>query len=153
MLVSTVAIGGECKTQIEPLLPSGQFDSESIFHLCAAEAATGDAEALYFVSFFYFGSNDFAHDPTKGVQAVLAAADKGYAQAQFWMGWQYESGGHLPRDYKAALNSYRAAAESDHALAISRLERVYRNGELGVRPNAAVADAYAKKRSCCESGT
>ncbi len=153
MLVATVAMGSDCEAKIAPMLTSGQFDSESVFHLCAAEAATGDAEALYFVSFFYFDSNGFAHDAGKGVQAVQAAADKGYAQAQFWMGWQHESGSHLPLDYEAALNWYRAAAESNHALAISRLERVYRNGELGVAPDAAVADAYAKKRPCCSSGT
>jgi TPR repeat protein len=153
MLASTIAVGGECKAQIEPLQTSGQFDSESIFHLCADEAAAGDAEALYYVSFFYFGSNDFAHDTSKGIQVVQAAADKGYAQAQFWMGWQHESGQHLPRDYEAALNWYRAAAESNSALAISRLERVYRNGELGVMPDAAVVDEYARKRPCCQSGT
>ena len=55
----TFAIGAECKSRIMPLMESSEADPEPVFEVCAAEAANDDAEALYYVSFFYFGLGRF----------------------------------------------------------------------------------------------
>jgi TPR repeat protein len=146
VLACPAAIAGQCKSLVEPMALSRDPDSKPTFDLCRAEADDGDADALYFLSFFYFGSNSFAADESKGVATVRASAEKGYAQAQYWMGWQHEIGGHLPQDNAAAISWYEKAADAGFAMAFDRLERAYRNGELGLAVNHLKADSYARRR-------
>jgi TPR repeat protein len=141
-----LAFGAECKARIMPLMDSPQTDPKAAFDVCSTEAATGDAEALYYVSFFYFGLNGFERDEVKAVSATRSSAEKGYPQAQYWMGWQHEIGDHLPQDNKAALNWYEMAASAGFPMAFDRLARAYRNGELGVSVDLVKADHYARAR-------
>jgi TPR repeat protein len=141
------ALASECREQLEPLLVSEQPKATvALFEVCKAEAAAGDAEALYWVSFFYFGLLEYTSDERRGVESTTASAEKGYAQAQYWMGWQSEIGGLLPQDAVAAVAWYKRAAESNNWLALERLSRAYRNAELGLERDIARAEQYAARR-------
>jgi TPR repeat protein len=144
---STYAFAGECRARLEPMLDAEKVEnSRSVFDLCAAEAGQGDAEALYFVSFFYFGFDAFARDESKGLAAARSSAEKGYAEAQYWMGWQHEIGNHLPRNEASALQWYEKSAASGFWMALDRLARAHRNGELGLSVDTAKAEYYSKQR-------
>jgi uncharacterized protein len=121
-------------------------NSRSVFDLCAAEAAQGDAEAMYFVSFFYFGFDGFERDESRGIALTRSAAEKGYAQAQYWMGWQHEMGGHLQQDHSAARLWYGRSAAAGFCMASHRIARAYRNGELGLQANPAKAQSFGCKK-------
>jgi TPR repeat protein len=141
------ALAGECRERLEPLLASEQPKATvALFEVCQVAAAAGDGEALYWVSFFYFGLLESTPDERRGVESVAASAEKGYALAQYWMGWQSEIGEWLPQDAAAAIAWYEKAADSNHWLALERLSRAYRNGELGLEPDAERAEQYAARR-------
>ena len=145
--VSSRAFAGECREELEPLLLTERPEATiALFDACQAEADSGDAEALYWVSFFYFGLLESTLDERRGTQSVTASAEKGYAQAQYWMGWQSEIGGFLPQDFAAAVNWYERAANSNNWMALERLSKAYRNGELGLEPDGARAEQYAARR-------
>ena len=68
-------------------------------------------------------SSDFQKgmDAAKSVDFATALrewtplAEKGNAFAQFWLGWWYNIGNGVPKDYKTAIKWYRLAAEQGHA--------------------------------------
>ena len=147
LVMSGAAQASECRTRLEPLLNAEEpKDSRSVFELCEAEATAGDAEAMYYVSFFYFGFDGFGRDTEKGVALARAAAEKGYAQAQYWLGWQHEIGGHLPQDNAAALEWYRRSAASGYCMASDRLARAHKNGELGLTADPTQVQLLPCKR-------
>ena len=149
LLLNSAAFAGECRVQLEPLLAEQDMKpSPALFQICRSEADAGDAESLYWVSFFYFGLLESAIDTKRAVQAVNTSAEMGYAKAQYWMGWQSEIGGHLPQDLVAALEWYEKAAKSDDWMALDRLEKAYRNGELGLEADEAKAQQYATRQHC-----
>ena len=146
-----VAVAGDCKSRLEPLLNANRAENvRPVFDICKAEAAAGDAEALYFVSFFYFGLGGLENNPTQAVAATRASADKGYPQAQYWMGWQQELGNHLPQDDVAALAWYEKSAAGGFWMGYDRLARAYRNGELGVAVDLQKADYYLLQKQKCK---
>lgn len=135
--------------QLEPYVArQDSKPSLDVFELCRSEAEAGDAESLYWVSFFYFGLLESTLDEQRGVQATSESADLGYEGAQFWMGWQSEVGGHLPQDPVVALGWYEKAAESGHWMALDRLAKAYRNGELGLEIDEVKAQEYATRQDC-----
>ena len=149
LLLSSSVFAGDCRAQLEPfLVESDSKPSSVLFELCQSEADAGDAESLYWVSFFYFGLLESTLDEQRGVQVTSASADMGYGKAQFWMGWQSEIGGLLSQDLAVALEWYEKAAESDHWMALDRLERAYRKGELGLEVNEAKAQYFAARQRC-----
>jgi TPR repeat protein len=149
LLLNSAAFAGECRVQLEPLLVEQDMKpSPALFEICQSEAEAGDAESLYWVSFFYFGLLESTLDTQRAVQVVNASAEMGYAKAQYWMGWQSEIGGDLPQDLVAALEWYEKAAKSDDWMALDRLERAYRNGELGLEADEAKAQQYAELDKC-----
>lgn len=144
LALPAVALGGECATRLEPLLNQDKPTNVApVFDLCKREADKGDAESLYFTSFFYFGFGGLEQNAGKGVAATRAAAEKGYADAQFWMGWQHEIGVHLPKDAALSMTWYQKAAATGHGWAIDRLVRAYEKGDLGVAVDLAKAKQYA----------
>jgi hypothetical protein len=148
-LLNSAAFAGECRVQLEPLLAEQEMKpSPALFEICRSEADAGDAESLYWVSFFYFGLLESTLDTQRALKAVNTSAEMGYARAQYWMGWQSEIGGDLPQDMVAALEWYERAAKSDNWMALDRLERAYRNGELGLEADEAKAQQYAARQIC-----
>lgn len=147
LIFSTTASAGECKSQLESLLVSDTDESSpEVLALCQAESESGDAEATYHLSFFYFGTVGTEVDKRRGVELVREAAEKGYALAQYWMGWQSEIGQHLEKDDVAAVDWYQKAAESENWMALDRLERAYRNGELGLDVDKVRALEFSRNR-------
>ena len=149
LLLNSATFAGECRVQLEPLLAEQDLKPSTVlFEICRSEAEDGDTESLYWVSFFYFGLLESTLDTQRAVQAVNTSAEMGYTKAQYWMGWQSEIGGHLTHDLVAALEWYERAAKSDHWMALDRLEKAYRNGELGLVADEAKAQQYAVRQRC-----
>lgn len=67
------------------------------------------------------------------------AAAKGDVKAQYQMARIYESGfeHYFTTSDEKSLDYYQQAASQGHTLAISRLVKVYQNGELGQAVNAS----------------
>jgi TPR repeat protein len=150
LLVASSAAAGECKSLVDPALESERVANvRELFGVCSAEAAAGDAEALYYLSHFYFGFAGFEMDVAKAVSVARTAAEKGYGPAQHWMGWQHETGSHLERDEVNALAWYRRAAESGYWMAFDRLALAYRDGDLGLPVDEEKSRHFLElKRQC-----
>jgi TPR repeat protein len=103
------------------------------FRLWSSLAEEGHPQSMYYLSGAYFDGipNVVERDSAEALAMLRAAAERGVPQAQFDLAWQLESGMHTPPDLKAALKFYEQAASNGYALAISRLVRVYSQGELG----------------------
>ena len=63
----------------------------------------------------------------EAVKWYWLAAEQGDAEAQFNLGYMYESGHEVFQDYKKAFKWYRLAAEQGHASAQSNLGIMYAN--------------------------
>lgn len=72
---------------------------------------------------------------------MSALAEKGYAKAQFRMGWIYERGIGIPQDYARAREWYAKAMANGEASAIARMGLLYELG-LGVEKNYDKAAEY-----------
>jgi TPR repeat protein len=73
------------------------------------------------------------------------------SEAQYWLGWQTESGPLLPHDALVARGWYERAAVGRHRLALERLARAYEAGELGLTPDPQAAlRLRAEIRRCAE---
>ena len=55
-------------------------------------------------------------------------AEQGDANAQYGLGFMYDTGQGVPQDYAAAMSWYRKAADQGHAAAQSNLGTMYANG-------------------------
>jgi len=112
------------------------------------ELASEDPRAVFYLSAAYArgAPGIFERDEARSLDLLMEAAEKGFPQAQFSLAWQYESGALMPRDWKKALALYEKAAGEGHVFAISRLIRVYSQGELGVLPDDAKANYWRARR-------
>jgi hypothetical protein len=61
-------------------------------------------------------------------EAFSAAADDGYAMAQYYMGMLYENGLGVDKDYETAYDWYLKAAEANYAPALNQIGYLYYNG-------------------------
>ena len=93
---------------------------------------------MYYLSAAYFGGvPDLIKADDKAALSLLEkSAEKGSPEAQFSLGWQYESGAKVKADPERAFRLYESAARQGYSLAVSRLIRVFSNGELGKSPDA-----------------
>lgn len=141
----------DCRAHLRPLLLDAQVDAaavEVVRRLCEAEAGAGDADALYQLALMDLGLAG-RWQPEAAIPRIHTAAEKGIAEAQYWLAWQHESGSLLPQDTQAALDWYRRAAESRHRLAIGRLADAYESGELGLSRDPSQAMRYRALQSQC----
>jgi TPR repeat protein len=125
------------------------------FRLWTELAKAGDAEAKYYLSGVYFrGIPDLvAADSNVALALIEEAADSGFAEAQFALAWQLESGANTKANPSEALRRYEQAANNGFALAMSRLIRIYSSGELGQPVNEQKADVWRdRRRRCCSNG-
>ena len=76
--------------------------------------------------------------------ASAEAAEQGDSDAQYNLGYMYESGQGVPRNYKVAVNWYQKAADQGHANAQYNLGYMYTNGQ-GVPKNYKVAAHWYHK--------
>ena len=78
-----------------------------------------------------------------------AAAAKGSVEAQFLLGWFYDHGNGVRRDYRQAAAYYRAAAERGYSAAEDNLGTLYESGR-GVHKN--LSEAARWYRAAAEQG-
>ncbi|MFN7571262.1 MAG: tetratricopeptide repeat protein [Betaproteobacteria bacterium] len=97
--------------------------------------------ALLLVALCLFGSASAQPAPAR---AVLEAAQKGDAPAQFKLGEMYDLGQGVPQDYAQAVKWYRAAAEQGLAAAQFALAEMLKNGD-GVAKNLAEAVRWYRR--------
>jgi TPR repeat protein len=151
LALPAAAQAGFCRAAVRPLLLSTTPDAEALGNArrtCAAEAEAGNADSLYHLALFSLGLGG-EWRPDAAVPMVREAAGAGVPEAQYWLAWQLESGDLLPRDEAAALGWYQRAAAANHRLAIGRLARAYRAGELGLPRDPLLALEYEARQAQC----
>lgn len=148
-----LAAAGECRDDLHPLLlqpDPAAGDLARVRALCAAEAESGDPDATYQLALFSLGLGG-NWQPGEALPLIRSAADRGVAEAQYWLAWQSESGPALPHDPAVALAWYEKAAAGRHRLALQRLAEASERGELGLPVNERKALEYrAQIRRCDE---
>ena len=77
-------------------------------------------------------------------KTIQELAEAGDADAQYSMGWMYDTGDGVPKDYAEAVKWYRKAAEQGHAVAQFNLGVMYADGE-GVPKDMAEATKWIRK--------
>ena len=140
----------ECRASLRPLLlGSGHHETEiyAVRSLCEREYAAGSADAGYQLALIDLGLDGWA--PERAIPLIREAADRGVAEARYWLAWQYEAGPLLDNDPASALHWYRAAAEQDHRLALQRLADAYELGELGLPVDAFQAAQFRARAQRC----
>lgn len=145
------AAHADCRAQLRPLLLDVRTEAAAVDAIrpqCEAEAAAGDADALYQLALMDLGLAG-RWQPEVAIPRMRSAAASGIAEAQYWLAWQYESGALLARDDAAALDWYRRAAAQRHQLALARLVEVHETGGLGLAPDPAQALHYRALQSQC----
>ena len=85
----------------------------------------------------------------EAIPFIREAAEKGYAEAQFRLGWCYRNGYGLTKSDTEAVKWYRKAAEQGHAQAQTNLGFCYRNG-IGVTKD--YTEAIKLYRKAAEQG-
>ena len=96
---------------------------------------------LNLIVFFCLSNNVSAQSYS---QALLDSANAGYASAQNKLGYMYEKGEGVTKDYAEALKWFRKAAEQGNAKAQYNLGVMYINGE-GVTQDYAEALKWFRK--------
>jgi TPR repeat protein len=145
------ALASECYDALQPLMLEQNPDVVQVRQaraICTREADAGDVDARYRLSFFYLGLSEWR--PDEAVRLIDNAAVDGIPEAQYWLGWQYESGPLLPDDHALALRWYQAAAGADHRLALERLARAYGEGELGLQADTRKASVMSAAAARCD---
>lgn len=121
---------------------------QEAFSLWRKLAERGDAKAMYYLSAVYFqGIPGLVEvDDNTALSWLEKSAAKGLPEAQFNLAWQYENGMKIKQDSERALLLYENAAGQGYSLAISRLIRVFTNGELGKSPDPKQVEYWKQKR-------
>lgn len=116
-------------------------------------AGQGDSKAMYYLSAAYFNgvAGLVEADDKMALGLLEKAAENGLPEAQFSLGWQYESGTKVDRDPERAFRFYESAARQGYTLAMSRLIRVFSEGELGKPRDDERAKYWQQKRRASAS--
>ena len=108
--------------------PAGQQDgnSTSLVKLQAV-ASSGDAAAQFRLAFYLFQTGD-PPDYSSILTWLRSSTEQHYAPAQCTLGYLYEKGLGLHRDYAKAAENYRAAALQGDSIAQNNLGYLYYTG-------------------------
>ena len=63
-------------------------------------------------------------EQTEAITQLRVAADQGDADAQYNLGWMYDTGAGVTQSYQEAAKLYRLAADQGHAMAQGRLKEL-----------------------------
>ena len=80
-------------------------------------------------------------DNARAVEWYTRAAEAGYAEAQYNLGYMYEQGRGVPQDYAKAVEWYRKAADNGEAAAMYSMGLMYDQG-TGVQANLSEAQRW-----------
>jgi hypothetical protein len=83
-------------------------------------------------------------DSVEAIKWYRKAAEQGYANAQYELGWMYDSGNGVPMDSAEAVNWYRKAAEQGHADAQDNLGDMYAIGRGVPKDSTEAVNWYRK---------
>ena len=113
---------------------------EDIAVQTAIEAAKADATELYRKGYEYYKNKNYL----EAVKYLRQAAEKGNADAQYFMGDCYGTGKGVQQDYKESFKWYKLSAEQGDKYAQSNLAAYYSAG-LGVEKDYNEAVKWARK--------
>ena len=109
------------------------------------KAIKGDKEAQYKIGWYYrYGSHDVPENFVQAVYWYRKAAEQGYAEAQYELGYCYMGGNGVAEDETQAVSWYRKAAEQGHADAQLMMGHAYSRGS-GVKQDYDIAISWYKK--------
>jgi uncharacterized protein len=120
------------------LVPKDDKQAENWF-LKSAQKDYAPAECT--LGLMYWGLHSEA---AKAAMWLERAAQKGDADAQFWLGVAYEQGSFETINYREALNWLQKSARQGHPDAQNSLGQMYEDGE-GVKQNYAMAAKWYRK--------
>ena len=104
---------------------------EQVYRKLEADAAAGDAKALYIVGWSLVTGDAFpglAKDPARGLPMLEQAAEQGNAQAQFALAEMLLRGRHVERDAARGAFWLGKAAQNSDAEVLTLACRVYSTG-------------------------
>lgn len=101
-------------------------------------AESGDAFARHDLSNFLSQRDSSTPGYDIALEWLCQSADRGQPDAQFLLGYLYEQGRGLPRNYAKAAENYHAATLQGHAIAQNNLAALYQHGR-GVPKNLGKA--------------
>jgi uncharacterized protein len=125
-----------------PQSPQAQAPGSTASDL-QSRAESGDSGAQYRLAISILKrDNGSADDIQSAVKWLRASAARNNANSAFYLGYLYEHGKFVPKDYKLAFQNYRIAAEAHYGPAENNLAWLYLNGQ-GVAKSAGKAmDLY-----------
>ena len=103
-------------------------DNEESYRLTKLASKQGDANSQNLLGWIYAkGYTYMGSDYKKALKCFSKAAEKDNTCAQFYLGWMYDNGVGVPKNYKEAAKWYRKAAEQSHSI-VSEYELFYKIG-------------------------
>jgi uncharacterized protein len=138
---------------VSPVSPAASGRPEANSSVSVAElvsrAGSGDVSAKQQLSRFLLHSEPAAEGYDLAITWLRSLASQSVPQARFLLGYLYEHGRGLPRDYAKAAENYQAAALQDISSAQNNLADLYQRG-LGVpRSDQKAIELY---RAAAEHG-
>jgi TPR repeat protein len=109
-----------------------------------ALADQGDLKAQTKLAVMYARGDGVTQDNKQALALFLKAAQKNYAEAQYYAGLMYVSGQGVPQDFDTSLAWFRKAADQGNTAAQYQLGLMYLKGQ-GVAQSAKEAIAWYKK--------
>ena len=158
--LSSEDIGAELQRSAElseliiPLPYDGSSEVLEAKALWESLAASGDADAQYYLAVLYFrGLGGVEKNRELAFSYLDEAAKGGNSTARVRLAMAYEVGEiidvetnqSLPSDRNIAITLYTLAAESGNQYAIARLITIFEKGLLGITPNPAAVEKWSKK--------
>ena len=134
----------EAKTWMEQAAKQGHFfakcwlitgepqkyekETKSVFAELSKKSDEGNAEAQFYLGFFYLKGIGTSKDEQKAFACYQKSAEQGYASAQNRLGLCYQQGIGTSKDEHKAFGWYQKAAEQGHAVAQLNLGFCYETG-------------------------
>jgi len=131
-----------------PIARRSKWVHDKTMKLFRVGAQRGSVKALSTYGFLLHFRGADAASKEQGALYIQAAAERGEAKSQYQMGKLYESG-YPPVIFKMADNafeSYKAAAEQGHPIAIQRMVDIYTQGELDREIDLSAAQSWESKQ-------
>ena len=124
-------------------LENEQYEDAVKLYQVAAEQK--NAEALYHLADCYYSAYGVEVDKEKSFELTRESAELGYADAQYQLGYFYESGDDgFTQDYEEAVKWYKKAADQNYADAQCNLAYCYMLGYGGDVDVKEVAELFRK---------
>ncbi len=111
-------------------------DYETAFLPFKNAAKMGDAEAQFYIGFYYYcDSLGVKKDYNKAIDWFLSSANNGDDKGQNFLGWCYYQGLGTKKDYQKAKSWFERSAKQGNSNAQYNLGVLYENGLVGAQPN------------------